>query len=102
MGGGPENRISSKEALLLRGGRKGDPDTESGLGKRSPPNSISTFVVNRSATTSFFVFCVNFCFILSYLTVSYIFFTFRAKRGENFYCGLNSNRKKFVYLRSVF
>ena len=31
--GGPEKQIFSKETLLLRGGRKGDPDTKSGLGK---------------------------------------------------------------------
>jgi len=31
--GGLEKRIFSRESLLLRGGRKGDPDTKSGLGK---------------------------------------------------------------------
>ena len=31
--GGLEKRIFSRETLLLRGGRKGDPDTKSGLGK---------------------------------------------------------------------
>ena len=32
--GGLGKRIFSRETLLLRGGRKGDPDTKSGLGKR--------------------------------------------------------------------
>ena len=32
--GGLEKQIFSRETLLLRGGRKGDPDTKSGLGKK--------------------------------------------------------------------
>ena len=56
--GGLEKRIFSRETLLLRGGRKGDPDTKSGLGtktRRSTSTSTSTFFVNRSADSTFFV-----------------------------------------------
>ena len=55
---GLEKRIFSRETLLLRGGRKGDPDTKSGLGtktRRSTSTSTSTFFVNRSADSTFFV-----------------------------------------------
>ena len=51
-------RIFSRETLLLRGGRKGDPNTKSGLGtktRRSTSTSTSTFFVNRSADSRFFV-----------------------------------------------
>ena len=41
--GGPGRRIFSREALLLRGGRKGDPDTKSGLGKTTNNFSCAIF-----------------------------------------------------------
>ena len=51
--GGPGRRIFSRGALLLRGGRKGDPDTKSGLGTKI------YFALMREARRKFY-FALNF------------------------------------------
>ena len=78
--GGLEKRIFSRETLLLRGGRKGDPDTKSGLGTKTR-RSTSTFFVNRSADSTFFVNRSQVC-VPSQLI---------ARSAKNFFCILPQN-----------